>query len=332
MLSRLGIPRFPLNAHGGWYHRARPSVEHALSDDVKATLRVDAEDALRLRTGIATVATPACLVLIYGADLGRRYELAAPLSIGRDPSNGIVVDTDDVSRQHAFLAPEESDWTISDLGSTNGTHVNESRVVGARRLHSGDFVRVGGAIFKYIGGGGNLESQFYDLIYRLTIYDGLTGVHNRRYLDEFLEREMARSRRHNRPLGLAILDIDHFKAVNDSLGHLAGDAVLRDLAGRVQKMVRREQLLARYGGEEFALVMPENDAGRAWMFCQKICRAVAAEQVMVEGKPVALTVSIGVAIFTGEMDLLSFVGAADSALYKAKSEGRNRVVSFEAES
>ena len=302
----------------------------SLPDDPKATLRVDGDEAAKLRAGLTQPQGPACLVVIYGPGLGRRYELGPPLMIGRDPGNRIVVDSADVSRQHALLAPDADGWTISDLGSTNGTHVNDEVIQGEHRLVSGDFIKVSGSIFKYLDGG-NVESQFFDAIYRMTIYDGLTQVHNRRYLVEFLEREMARSRRHHRPLCLAMLDIDHFKAINDTYGHLAGDAVLRAIAARVVQMVRREQLFARYGGEEFTLVLPEVDTPSGWIFCERICRAVASEPFQVVGGQIDVTVSIGLADFQPEMSSEAFVQAADEALYRAKRAGRNRVVGREVE-
>jgi diguanylate cyclase (GGDEF)-like protein len=268
----------------------------------------------------------ACLVLIYGGELGRRFEITGPLTIGRDPeANPVVVDSPDVSRQHAIVTPREGGWAIADLGSTNGTHVNDVEVEGEKPLASGDLVRIGGAVFKYLAGG-NVESLFYDEIYRMTIYDGLTRVHNRRYFDEFLAREMARAQRFHRPLGLALLDVDHFKRVNDAHGHLVGDEVLRQLAARVLPKVRREQLLARFGGEEFALVLPEVESPNAGIFCQRICRSVADEAFATTAGPLSITVSLGVAGFRAGMDPEAFVKAADQALYLAKQEGRNRVV------
>jgi predicted component of type VI protein secretion system len=169
------------------------------SSKTDPTLRVERDAGERLRREFASAPPPAaCLVLIYGGELGRRFEIEGPLTIGREPaSNPIVLESPDVSRQHAMVTPREGGWAICDLGSTNGTRVNDVEIRGEQPLASGDLVHVGGTIFKYIAGG-NVESLFYDEIYRMTIFDGLTRVHNRRYLDEFLAREIARARRYHR--------------------------------------------------------------------------------------------------------------------------------------
>src|SRR5262249_48558365 len=125
-----------------------------------------------------------------------------------------------------------------------------------RKLRDGDYLRVGSCIYRFLVGG-NLEAAYHEELYRLTIIDGLTGIHNKRYLFEFLERELARCARHQRPLALLLLDVDHFKLINDDLGHLAGDFILRELANIIRTGARKEELVARYGGEEFAVVLPE---------------------------------------------------------------------------
>ena len=112
-------------------------------------------------------------------------------------------------------------------GSTNGTFVNNATSQGGV-LRDGDYLRVGNCLYRFLSGG-NIEAEYHEEIYRLTVLDGLTQVHNRRYLNDFIEREVVRAAHHNRPLALVLVDIDHFKMVNDKLGHLAGDLVLREL-------------------------------------------------------------------------------------------------------
>ena len=202
---------------------------------------------------------PSSLVTIYGLDLGRRWMLDKPtLLIGRDESCDLVIDLDNVSRRHCeIVSLEEGVYQLRDLDSRNGTYVNrEGRLMQPRTLTSGDLIKVGGAVFKYLDGV-SLESQFHEAIYRMTITDGLTQAYNKRFLLEFLQREMARSHLYGRSLSLMMIDLDHFKRVNDDHGHIAGDHVLREVVQLIARSVRKEECLARYGGEELALVMPE---------------------------------------------------------------------------
>jgi two-component system cell cycle response regulator len=295
------------------------------ADESDQTLRIQSKVGVRGVPGSAPVPAEACLVVIYGDELGKRFPLRVPAMIGRDAENDIVLDSAGVSRQHAAIVPAPGAWAITDLGSTNGTHVNDAPIIGTQPLESGDHVKVGGTIFKYIAGG-ELEALFYAEIYRLTIYDGLTRVHNRRYFEDFLDREASRSERHERPLALALVDVDHFKKLNDQYGHVTGDQVLREVAARVSRLVRAEQLLARYGGEEFALVLPEVPPDRALVFCQRLCRVVAQEEFKVGSGGVTVTVSVGLSAFVTGMTRDELVKRADEALYEAKRTGRNRVV------
>src|SRR5262249_35017171 len=143
-----------------------------------------------------------------------------------------------VSRRHARIELATDGFYIADLQSTNGSFVNDMPVTQAR-LHDGDYLRVGNCIYRFLAGG-NVESEYHEEIYRLTIIDGLTSVHNQRYMTEFLDRELARSARHHRPLAVILCDIDWFKKINDEYGHLGGDFTLRELASVIQKTVRRE--------------------------------------------------------------------------------------------
>jgi diguanylate cyclase (GGDEF)-like protein len=161
----------------------------------------------------------------------------------------------------------------------------------------------------------------------MTIVDGLTGAHNKRYFVEFLERETARCARYRRPLSLLMFDIDHFKAINDTHGHLTGDYVLKEMARRLLGRIRREELLARYGGEEFAAVLPETDHPGAMTFGEQIRRLVADELFEYEGDRFQVTISVGVATIEGQdLEPLTFIKLADENLYKAKREGRNKVI------
>jgi diguanylate cyclase (GGDEF)-like protein len=270
----------------------------------------------------------ACLVQIYppGAGLGRLHSLDGPVLLGRETDSTICIDESAASRHHARIVARDDGYYVADLRSTNGTFVNNVRVL-VRKLEDGDYVRVGTHIFRFLAGG-NIEADYHEEIYRLTITDALTGIHNKRHLLEFLERELTRSTRHERPLAVVLFDIDHFKAINDHHGHLAGDLVLRELTQRLRKEVRRDELFARYGGEEFVVVLPETTLEGAVHVAERLRALAADESFDYNGQALTVTISLGVAGSTGCENLtpLEFIGRADAKLYQAKQEGRNRVV------
>ncbi len=270
----------------------------------------------------------ALLVHIYPTNqaMGSRYPLAgSPLEIGRDEDCDIVVDDHTVSRRHARITPAGDGYEVADLGSTNGTYVNNDRA-SPHPLRDGDYLRVGNCIFRFLAGG-NIEAEYHEEIYRLTIIDGLTGLHNKRYLLEFLDRELARSERRGGPVSLVLFDIDHFKRVNDGLGHLAGDFILSELAARVRGVVRKDELFARYGGEEFAIALPGTSREEALAVAERVRLLVAQAPFAYRGRDWPVTVSLGVATAEGT-DPVSppeLIGRADDRLYAAKNGGRNCV-------
>jgi diguanylate cyclase (GGDEF)-like protein len=270
------------------------------------------------------------LVHIYptGPTMGSRYSLgSAAVLIGRGEDCTIQIHDHSVSRRHARIEQGPDGCYVYDLQSTNGTFVNDQPITDAK-LHDGDYLRVGNCIFRFLAGG-NVESEYHEEIYRLTIIDGLTQIHNQRYLIEFLDRELARSARHHRPLALILFDIDWFKTINDELGHLGGDFTLRELSNCVRRTVRREDLFARYGGEEFALVLVETPLEGAVEVAERIRQSVEKHPFRFEDKPFSLTVSLGIAVTNGDATLTAagLLRQADDKLYQAKRSGRNRVVS-----
>ncbi|MCP3164043.1 diguanylate cyclase [Myxococcus qinghaiensis] len=269
----------------------------------------------------------AALVVIYGLDLGRKFDLTGEETlIGRSSKCDIQIDQESVSRNHAAIANTREGVRIRDAGSTNGTFINDELVEGERELRNGDLVKIGRTIFKYIAGG-NIEAAYHDEIYRLTTMDGLTQIYNRRYFDEQLDREISRSRRYERVLSLVLVDIDHFKKVNDKFGHLAGDSVLKQLASTVRTRIRREDVFARYGGEEFAILLPEVALVGARQLSEKVRRLVEKQRFEFDRQPIPVTISLGVAVLDPHhREPGDLVRAADEKLFEAKSGGRNRVV------
>lgn len=161
---------------------------------------------------------------------------------------------------------------------------------------------------------------------RIATTDVLTGLWNRRHLLERLESETGRSLRNGSPLCLAIIDVDHFKQVNDRHGHPAGDEVLRMLARLIRDSVRSSDTVGRMGGEEFAILMPETDRGQARLVCERLRERVARNPVLLpSGAELTVTLSTGIALLAGREESDKLISRADSALYDAKAEGRNRV-------
>jgi diguanylate cyclase (GGDEF)-like protein len=271
-----------------------------------------------------------CLVQIYGPELGRRFVLRdSCLTIGRDEGCGLVLELDNVSRRHCSVLVRDRAVFLRDDGSTNGTFLNNVEVSEERELSSGDLIQVGSAIFKFLAGGelGSIEAQYHEEIYRLTIVDGLTQAYNKRFLLEFLEREMSRCGRHGRSLSVVLFDVDFFKRINDGFGHLAGDFVLRELSALVRPQIRREECFARYGGEEFALALPETGLERAVVVADRLRSQIEGRAFVFEKRPLRVTVSGGVAALLPAHDgPLAFLKAADERLYEAKRAGRNRIV------
>ncbi|QEL14624.1 GGDEF domain-containing protein [Limnoglobus roseus] len=274
----------------------------------------------------------ACLVHIYptGPAMGKRFPLGiSSLYLGRGEDNDIRIQDSSVSRKHAVVHPVSDGFQVEDLGSTNGTFINDLPVDRPTTLRDRSYLRVGNCIYKFLTGG-NIEADYHEEIYRLTITDGLTEINNHRFLIDYLDRELARSIRHERPLAVVMFDLDKFKSVNDTHGHLCGDYVLRELSQRIKKFVRREDLFARYGGEEFAVVLVETGMPMAIEAAERIRRTVYETPFRFDGAVLNLTVSLGVASTAGGehgLTPLELLRRADALLYRAKQAGRNRAVS-----
>ena len=287
--------------------------------------------------GPATEVGDACLVVINGTDLGKRYPLTRfSTVIGRSSKTDVQIEEDSISRNHGMIVNQGDRYLLKDLGSTNGTYVND-RLIDELDLRDGDLIKIGRTIFKFLSGT-NIESAYHEEIYRLTTTDGLTQIFNKRYFIENLEREMSRSLRYGRNLSLVMFDLDHFKDINDTYGHLTGDAVLKQIAQRIQTIIRRDDIFARWGGEEFSVLTPEVAKEGAMTLAEKIRITVQERPCMFDGVEVNVEISLGVADLEdyvneyhgGEVpatfDCLDMIRLTDKRLYEAKNQGRNRVV------
>jgi two-component system cell cycle response regulator len=296
----------------------------------------DEEDEKTRVTGLEETPIPAipgddCLVVIHTAvqtELGRRYLLKqAVMTIGRGGANHIVVGSDAVSRQHAQLERRGGEFTVSDLNSTNGTFINNERQRTRKsRLSGGDHIRVGDTVFKYLSGS-DIEAQYHAVIGHMAVTDGLSNLANRKHLDTLLAEEIQRAHRYKRALSVMMLDIDHFKTINDVHGHLAGDRVIAGLAHLLRQRLRSDDKLGRYGGEEFCAILPETGLQDAAAIAETLRTLVATHPFPADAKRLTVTVSIGVADLKPNMQTADIYRAADEMLYRAKNQGRNQVCS-----
>ena len=295
-----------------------------MESDYDVNTRVTGLDELRMpRSGFA------CLVVIHAplqTDLGKRYVLDKDVTtIGRGRDNDIVLPSDCVSRRHSRLERRHESLHVVDLQSTNGTYLNdEASPVKDRALARGDQLKIGDTIFKYLSGS-DIEVQYHEIVFRMAVTDGLTNLANRKQLDTMLGEEIPRARRHGRELSVLMLDIDHFKGINDTHGHLTGDSVLRGLASILSKRLRPNDCLGRYGGEEFCAILPETSLHNAARIGEELRAMVESHAFVADDRKIRVTISIGVGALQEGMGVADLYRSADEMLYKAKRTGRNRV-------
>ena len=248
--------------------------------------------------------------------------------IGRDSGSDLELADDSVSRNHAVLECVDGDFVLSDLGSTNGTYVNDQRIE-SRRLCPSDRIRFGNQIFKFLCAD-RIEAEYHETVYGIMTTDGMTQVYSRRYLMEVVERELHRTQRTRRPLSVLMIDVDRLAKINDyTYGHLTGDEVLIELCRRASAQLRRDEVFARYGGEEFSLVMSDTPLSEAHEAAERLRQSIADRPFQTEQGLIPVTVSVGIARTIGEQPLtaMEFLDRVDRQLYAAKQAGRNRVVS-----
>ncbi|GAA5166303.1 GGDEF domain-containing protein [Viridibacterium curvum] len=270
-----------------------------------------------------------CLVVIHSptaTELGRRYLLDKPtVGVGRGADNDIVILSDSVSRNHVRLERRGPDLFLQDLQSTNGTYANnEPQRINVRCLIPGDQIRIGDTVLKFLAGS-DIEAQYHAAVNRMAITDGLTGLSNRMRLDTLLAEEVLRARRYNRALSVMMLDVDHFKRINDTHGHLIGDAVLRQIATALRQRLRPSDEIGRFGGEEFCAVLPETPLDKASLIAESLRELVQSQPFLVDETAIHLTVSIGISTLADNMQAEDLYRLADEALYRAKNAGRNRI-------
>ena len=267
----------------------------------------------------------ACVVVIHGEGLGKRADIEGEaITVGRSQDADLHIPHKSVSRRHCEIWRDGERYRLRDLEATNRTLVNDNPVTESE-LEDGDHITLGETILKFISHC-SVEARYHEEVYQLATHDALTELYNRRHFVELVDKEIARSIRHGRPLVMCIIDVDLFKPINDQHGHIAGDGVLRQLAALLRGFVRGEDVAARIGGEEFAVLLPESAIDAAQSFAERLREAVAVAPFLIAGQSHPLTVSIGLAALSpSRAERSALMQAADVALYRAKAEGRNRV-------
>jgi diguanylate cyclase (GGDEF)-like protein len=268
--------------------------------------------------------------ILSGHEAGRVHLMTGDeLVVGRAANCDLRIDDSSLSRQHCRIRKTNGVYFVEDLESRNGTQVDGMRIKAPVRLEDGALIQLAATTIIMFSHQEDLEVQAEQRLYASAVLDPLTGLHNRRHLDARLKSEFAFANRHGTPLSVLLIDIDHFKKVNDTYGHLGGDAALKALAERLQRTVRIEDIAARYGGEEFAVVARGIEGAGAMLFAERIREKVGLIQVSHEEDLIKFTISVGVVTMTRERifdSIASLLKAADDALYKAKETGRNRCV------
>lgn len=272
----------------------------------------------------------AALICISGRSIGQMFLLARDeVTLGRAPECDIFLDDEGVSRHHAKVVRADGAWLLVDVGSTNGTFYDGERI-DVLTLSDGDQVHVGAGTVLQFRYQDEREVEFHALMQTYKTQDPLTDALNRRAFVTELEKEVGYARRHGEPLSLLMFDVDRFKRINDSFGHVTGDRVLRAIAGKVRDVKRQEDAFARFGGEEFVILLRATDSEGALLLAERVRRAVEGLVVEAEGRRVDCTISLGVATLgEGADDAEALVDLADRRLYRAKSAGRNRTVADE---
>ncbi len=273
----------------------------------------------------------AALTVLRGLEAGKMILLPEGESalIGRDKNAQVQYDDKGLSRHHARVVRDDGKYFIEDCGSRNGTYVDGSRVERAE-LRDGSRIVLSASVVLRFNLVDEIEERATKQLFEASTRDALTGLFNRRYLDERLASEVSFAHRHKGPLGVLMFDIDHFKKVNDTHGHPAGDAVLQAVAARMSKVVRVEDVVARYGGEELAIIARGIPIEGLAALAERVRRGISELIVVHDKTSIRVTVSVGVAslqecdpLATGDL----LIALADERLYRAKHTGRNRVIS-----
>jgi len=277
----------------------------------------------------------ACLIMIDGDYLGEVYELDKDVTvIGRTEGVDVAVVDPGVSRRHAQITRGIDGYFAADLGSTNGTLVNDEKIGEPRELRDGDKIRISQTAFKFSYQDAD-DNEYHRQLRERAVKDGLTGIYDKRYFMESIAKEFQFAERNNTNLCLIMFDIDHFKQFNDRYGHPTGDYILKQMARLLEPESRNYDIFARYGGEEFAILLRGSSLKTAVAFAERIRTIIDHAEFEYDEQKFSVTISLGVATYNGgplQEGHHGLIAEADKCLYEAKRNGRNRTYYSEKQS
>lgn len=303
--------------------RRRTSIPTEEGEATRITNLTGVESELRARRQQVA----AYLVVLQGTNVGEMHKIDGPeVVVGRASSASVRLNDEGISRRHCRVLSIGGQVILEDLGSANGTLLNGERIE-HQALKEGDKIRLGATTTLKFTYQDKLDERFQQQMIDAALRDGLTRIYNKKFFQDRLESEFAYARRHRTALSLVMFDVDFFKKINDTFGHLAGDAVLVHLARITQGTIRAEDVLARYGGEEFAVICRGTPLFNAGVLGERLRARVELEHFDYQGERLPVTISVGIAAMP-EAKVTSaaeLVRDSDGALYDAKRSGRNRV-------
>jgi len=269
------------------------------------------------------------LIQISGRGTGESYNLTGKhIKVGRDPTCQIALDDPHISRFHAeIISTENGEIVIRDVGSTNGVFVNGKRST-EHTLLDGDKILMGTRLYFRFCYQDVVDQTYQENLYRAANIDGLTQLYNKKYFIDAFSKEFSFSQRNKQPLSLMMVDIDLFKKINDTHGHVAGDMVLKSVGQYLLNNLRLENIAARFGGEEFAIAIRNATSEQALNVGERLRKDIEKSQISYRNKDIRVTISIGIATLgEEEFDTIEdFIQRADEYLYGAKRDGRNQTV------
>ncbi len=296
------------------------------SEPSEATLIVDSNALKRVRQEVAE-RNQAYVIVIAGPHTGKMFKIdSSDTVMGRSPRVDLQLQDVGVSRTHARIFRVNDQVFVEDLQSANGTYLNGERLAMTQQLRDGDKITLGSTTILKFTYHDKLDEDYQKRMFEAALRDGLTNAFNKKYFLNHLDSEFSYAKRHGSHLSLVIFDVDHFKHVNDTYGHLAGDHILTKLASLAMNSVRSEDTFARYGGEEFAIVARGSTMFQSYQLAERLRKEVDAYSFVHHTSEIPVTISVGVASFP-EIQVETvpeLIEAADRALYAAKNAGRNR--------